>query len=79
MKGQGLCKFFGIMYKLVLAVQVRMTQCEPPYKRSVQVELLQSYRLHILLTEIGISRQCQAKQTSPANSINRYEAKPRVI
>lgn len=42
MKGQCLSNFFGIVYRLVLAIQKRMTHFDPQHKKYMQVDLLKS-------------------------------------
>lgn len=52
------------MHISALAIQVRMTHFEPQHKRYVQVELLESYMLATLLTQIRISTYGKVKQTT---------------
>lgn len=42
MKGQCLRNFFGIVYRLVLAIQKRMPHFDPQHKKYMQVNLLKS-------------------------------------
>ena len=39
MKGQCLSNFFGIVYRLVLAIQTRMTNFDPQHKKYMQINL----------------------------------------
>lgn len=67
------------MYISALAIQLRMTHFKPQHKRYVQIELLENYRLDLLLIQIGISTYCQVKQTTLTKLNYQCEAKPRVI
>ena len=42
MKGQCLSNFFGIVYRLVLAIQTRMTHFDPQHKKYMQINLFKS-------------------------------------